>query len=193
MTPEEARVLAVVGHELFLATRGTPLGDRMNRPEPGDLVLEVTHFGHGWDPNRIGRLVRIEGKAPDERYIVEPAHDPEQHREWRHCRFIALPAAEGQEWLNGHRQPVRTRYQPLTDYLRQDGRERIEMAFEDIESIMGETHLPPSARNPRLPQWWDNDFGNPQAQGWMRAGYQVEAVDISEQRVRFRSHNREES
>jgi hypothetical protein len=182
----------MVGHELFMATIGTPLGDRMSRPEPGDLVLEVTHFGHGWDPNRIGRLVRIEGKAPDERYIVAPAHAPAQHREWRRCRFIALPTAQGQEWLNGHRQSVRTKYQPLTDYLQQDGRERIEMAFEDIESIMGGAHLPPSARNPRLSQWWDNDFGNPQAQGWMRAGYQIEAVDIPGERVRFRSHSREE-
>jgi hypothetical protein len=182
----------VVGHELFLATIGTPLGDRMSKPEPGDLVLEITHFGRGWDPNRIGHLVRIEGRAPEERYIVAPAHAPAQHREWRHCSFIALPTDQGQNWLNVHRQPARTKYQPLTDFLRQDGRERIEMAFDDIESIMVGTHLPPSARNPRLPHWWDNDFGNLQAQGWMRAGYQVEAVDISGQRVRFRSHGREE-
>jgi hypothetical protein len=193
VTPEETRVLAVVGHELFLAIRDTPLGARMSTPQQGDLVLEVTDFGRGWDPNRIGRLVRIEGRAPEERYIVAPAHRPEHHREWRNGNFIALPSAPVQDWIDRRPAPVRAKYQPLTDYLLQDGRERVELSFEDIESVMGGLHLPPSARNPRLSQWWDNDFGNVQAQGWMGAGYQVEAVDMASQRVRFRAHGREEA
>jgi hypothetical protein len=191
VTPDEARVLAVVGHELFMSSKGTPLGERMSRPRAGDLVMEITDFGRGWDPNRIGRLVRVEGRAPDERYIVAPIHDPDQHRGWQHCEFIALPTFQVQKWLNGDEAPLQSRYQPLTDYLMQDGRERIEMSFDDLESLLGGVHLPPSARNPRLPQWWDNDFGNTQAQAWMTAGYQIEAVDISGQRVRFRTHGRE--
>lgn len=192
MTPEEARILAVVGHELFMARQGTPLAERMGTPQPGDLVLEITNFGRGWDPNRIGRLVRVEGRAPDERFIVAPLHDPEQHRGWRHCDFIALPTGDISEWLKGDEAPARSKYQPLTDYLMQDGRERVEMSFDDIESVMGRVHLPPSARNPRLAQWWDNDFGNVQAQAWMGAGYLVEAVDVAGQRVRFRARGREE-
>lgn len=189
MTPEEARLLAVIGHELFLASQGTPLAERMRRPEPGDLVLEITGFGRGWDPNRIGRLVRIEGRPPGTVYVVAPLHRPGHQSGWRDCEFIALPTERAAEWLRGDHRPPPTRYQPLTDYLRQDGRERIELSFDDIEALMGGVLLPPSARNPRLPQWWENDFAHEQAQAWMAADYQVEAVDIHGQRVRFRTHS----
>jgi hypothetical protein len=189
VTPEESRILAVVGHALYLSCTGTPLAERMRAPRPGDLVLEVTEFGRGWDPDRIGRLVRVEGSPSDERYVIAPLHDAERQRVWRDSTFVALPIEPADGWLNADPMPVRTKYRPLTDYLRQDGRERIEMSFEDIESVMGGVHLPPSARNPRLAEWWANDSGHVQAQAWMAAGYQIEAVDISGQRVRFRTQS----
>ena len=34
------------------------------------------------------------------------------------------------------------------------------------------------------------DSGNAQAKAWMAAGYQIEAVDIPGERVRFRAHGR---
>jgi hypothetical protein len=190
VTPEEARVLAVVGHELYLASQGTPLADRMRVPQTGDLVLEITGFGRGWDPNRIGRLIRVEGRPPSERHIIAPLHNPDEQLGWQHGEFIALPTEQVREWLNGGPPPVRTKYQPLVDYLLQDGRERIEMSFDNIEALMGGDRLPPSARNPRLVKWWDNDFGQVQAQAWMSVGYQVEAVDVPGERVRFRYHGR---
>jgi hypothetical protein len=192
VTPDEARILAVVGHELFMASQGTLLAQRMRKPQPGDLVLEISDFGRGWDPNRIGRLVRVEGKYPSEQYVVAPLHAPDRQAAWRNGDFIALPTQRSSEWLNGDKILIRTKYQPLTDYLLQDGRERIEMGFDEIEALMGDHRLPPSARNPRLSQWWDNDFDNVQAKAWMVAGYLVEAVDISGQRVRFRSHGRDD-
>jgi hypothetical protein len=192
VTPEEARILAVLGRELFVASAGTPLWNRMRRPRPGDLVLEISGFGRGWDPDRIGRLVRVEGKPPDDRYVVDPLHDPARRQSWQHAEFIALPTLVAEDWLLLDEAPVRTRYQPLADYLLQYSRERIELSFDDIESVLG-SHLPPSARNPRLIQWWDNDSGNEQAQAWMSAGYEVERIDITNQLVTFRFHSREAS
>lgn len=192
MTPDEARILAVVGHELFMASQGTPLAHRMRKPQPGDLVLEISDFGRGWDPNRIGRLVRVEGRQPNEQYVVAPLHAPDRQAAWRNGDFIALPTQRSAEWLNGDKILIRTKYQPLTDFLLQDGRERTEMSFDEIEALMGDQRLPPSARNPRIPEWWDNDFDNVQAKAWMVAGYLVEAVDITGQRVRFRSHARDD-
>lgn len=191
MTPEDARLLATVGRELYVACAGTPLWERMRKPRPGDLVLEISGFGRGWDPDRIGRLVRIEGRAPDERYVVEPLHDPARRQSWQFAEFIALPTTVADEWLVMDQMPVRTRYQSLTDYLLQHSRERIEMSFEDIESVLAR-HLPPSARNPRLVQWWDNDAGNEQARAWMNAGYEVERIDIAGRTVTFRFHGRED-
>lgn len=73
MTPEESRLLAVVGYELYrhssLGSRPKmpmteELAGRMAKPRPGDLVLEVSVLGgmrpDRWDPDRIGRLVRTE-------------------------------------------------------------------------------------------------------------------------------------
>jgi len=187
VNPQEARLLAIIGHELFLAAQGTPLGHRMSNPRPGDLVLEITDFGRGWDPNRIGRLVRIEGRPPDQRHVVAPLHDPELRLAWEHAEFIALPNKQAAEWLTGDLEPAPERYRPLTEYLMQDARDRIELTFVEIEALLGGVHLPPSARNPRLAQWWENDYAQDPARAWMMAGYLVEAVDISGERVRFRA------
>lgn len=192
VTPEEARILAVLGHELYASSPGTPLSERMREPQPGDLVLEVTDFGRGWDPNRIGRLVRIEGRPPGARYVISPLHDSDKQVGWRHCEFIALPTEPVRLWLQGGGPPVRTKYSPLTDYLMQNAHERIEMTFDEVEAVMGGAQLPPSARNPRLAQWWDNDPGNVQARAWLDAGYLIEAVDVPGQRVRFRCTDRED-
>ncbi len=182
-------MLAVLGHELFLASQGTTLGERMREPRAGDLVLEITDFGRGWDPNRIGRLVRVEGRPPAARHVIAPLHDPELRLAWEHGEFIALPNKPAKDWLKGDPDPAPERYQPLTDYLLQDGRDRIELTFVEIEALLGGGHLPPSARNPRLPQWWENDYGHDPARAWMAAGYVVEAVDIPGERVRFRAHH----
>src|SRR5689334_16147328 len=58
-------------------------------------------------------------------------------------------------------------------------------SFEELEKVLGR-ELPPSARLHR--QWWENDYsigGHSQAQGWLQAGWKVEAVDLKEGWVRF--------
>lgn len=96
MTPEESYLLAVVGQELYRATLSgsepslrAKLRERMHRPQPGDLVLEVSMIGpltpERFDPDRI------EGEGPGIRYVVTPLHDPEREQGWQNATFIALP------------------------------------------------------------------------------------------------------
>jgi len=104
MTAEESYLLAVMGYELY---RNTYLGsrpkmpltealaERIVKPQPGDLVLEISTLAglrpDRWDPDRIGRLVRVEGEDPDGRWVVAPLHDPEREQGWQNATFIALP------------------------------------------------------------------------------------------------------
>lgn len=91
MSPDESYLLAVVGEELWRATLGKPIGKRMAEPQPGDLVLEISTMGPmtigRFDPDRIGRLLRIEG----DRQVVAPLHDLEREQGWQNATFIALP------------------------------------------------------------------------------------------------------
>lgn len=103
MTPEESYLLAVAGYELYrhVVLTGRPtlatsmLAERMRSPRPGDLVLEVSTLAgirpDRWDPDRIGRLVRVEGSDPGDRWVVEPLHDPGRGQGWQNATFIALP------------------------------------------------------------------------------------------------------
>ena len=108
MTPEESELLAVIGRELWLATRvGDPapivkkLGERMSSPQPGDLVLEITRWGK-FDPDSIGRLVITEpvGTVTGDctsRWVVEPLHAPGTVIGWQNADFVALP--DKRKWL----------------------------------------------------------------------------------------------
>lgn len=105
MTGEDAYLLAIVGHELYRSTligNAPPvirqLGERMRNPQPGDLVMEVSRFGgfrpDRFDPDSIGRLVRING----DRWVVEPLHAPGVEQGWQNATFVALPDRNG--WLD---------------------------------------------------------------------------------------------
>lgn len=99
MTPDEAGLLATVGHELWRSTligNAPPiivaLRERMTNPQPGDLVLEVTRWGP-FDPDSIGRLLRIEG----DRWVVSPLHRPGEEQGWQNATFVALP--DRRKWI----------------------------------------------------------------------------------------------
>ncbi len=77
-----------------------------------------------------------------------------------------------------------SKYQPLLDYLRGSNQGEVTLTFAQIEALMKDT-LPDSARSKRA--WWSNrSKGALQASAWMEAGYRVEDVDLSGQRVTFR-------
>jgi hypothetical protein len=98
MTREDSYLLAIVGRELHRSTLAgnappmiTELRERMRNPRPGDLVLEISRFGgmmpDRFDPDSIGRLVRIES----DRWVIEPLHAPGTEQGWRNAEFVAIP------------------------------------------------------------------------------------------------------
>jgi len=77
-----------------------------------------------------------------------------------------------------------SKYEPLHHYLRNDGRERVPLTFNEVERVLGFA-LPPSSRKDR--EWWSDDPDrNVMAQAWLEAGYVTEAVDMAFESVVFR-------
>jgi hypothetical protein len=60
---------------------------------------------------------------------------------------------------------------PLTKYLRDDGRQRIELSYEQIEEILGAS-MPASATDHR-PVFWSNSRSDAYGRHWMDAGYRT--------------------
>ena len=81
------------------------------------------------------------------------------------------------------------KYQRLGEYLTEQKGDCCTLPFIKIEEIIGGS-LPRSARNHRA--WWANDETHPQAQSWMRAGWNSEGPpDFGKGQVRFlRTENR---
>lgn len=73
---------------------------------------------------------------------------------------------------------------PLGAYLRRRGSPEIELAFEEIERIIGSKLAETASR----PQWWANetsrDTRHVQCRAWQEAGY--EAFLLPRKRVLFR-------
>ena len=76
------------------------------------------------------------------------------------------------------------KYDPLGAYLTRRGSTEIELAFEEVERIVG-SRLPETASRP---QWWANeaspDTRHVQCKAWRDAGY--EAFLLPRGRVLFR-------
>lgn len=78
--------------------------------------------------------------------------------------------------------PRMAKYDRLQAHLSLDGRDRIEMTFEQVAGVVG--GLPKSAYE--YSAWWANERGcHVQASGWLDAGYRVELADLMGRRVRF--------
>ena len=79
---------------------------------------------------------------------------------------------------------VVAKYNPLFEHLCRADDGPVEMAFEEIDRLVG--GLPASAA--RWPAWWANEAAGSrhvQARAWLEAGREVESVDRVRQRVRF--------
>ena len=76
------------------------------------------------------------------------------------------------------------KYDPLNAHLRRRGSAELELAFKEVERIIG-SKLPASALRP---QWWANrtdpDANHGQCRAWLEAGY--EAFLLPQGRVLFR-------
>lgn len=75
-------------------------------------------------------------------------------------------------------------YEPLRLYLAGRDDDRVEVSFDALERILGRK-LPASARNHRA--WWSNATqGHSHARGWLDAGWEVDEVNLTAERVAFR-------
>ncbi len=75
------------------------------------------------------------------------------------------------------------KYNPLRDYLASYRDTRLQLSFEQIESIIGRK-LETGAYT--LKSWWENNSQHAQAISWSEAGWQVYDVDFPQQVVTFK-------
>lgn len=77
-----------------------------------------------------------------------------------------------------------SKYEPLGEYLKKQGKERIPMSFAEIERVTG-VRLPQSATKHR--PWWSNNPRNSvMTKVWLDAGYESEQVDMAARKLVFR-------
>jgi hypothetical protein len=78
------------------------------------------------------------------------------------------------------------KYDPLLNYLVELPQDQVEvkLTFSEIENIISNT-LPKSAYI--YTAWWANEGvgRHVQAKAWMRAGWEVDTVDLADEWVRF--------
>jgi hypothetical protein len=77
-----------------------------------------------------------------------------------------------------------SKYEPLGDYLKRQGMERIPMTFAEIERVTG-VKLPASA-NKHRPWWSNNPHNSAMTKVWLDAGFESEQVDMEKRRLVFR-------
>jgi len=81
-----------------------------------------------------------------------------------------------------------SKYDPLTEFLKKQVQDRIELLFDDIEDEdkIG-VQLPKAARE--YPAWWANEVDpktrHYQGRAWTDAGWKVENVDFEREVVVF--------
>ena len=79
--------------------------------------------------------------------------------------------------------PGDSRYAPLALYLEGVQQDQVQLTFQEIERILGDS-LPASARQWR--SWWANDTTrHPHAQEWLTVGWRVARIAMTEERVAF--------
>lgn len=75
------------------------------------------------------------------------------------------------------------KYAPLRDFLVEQGKDHVPMAFADIERVLG-IELPASKQ---YPAWWSNNpSNNPMTKEWLAAGFETESVNTASGRLVFR-------
>ncbi len=72
------------------------------------------------------------------------------------------------------------KYDVLRDHLMAQSGDSVSMTFTEVQTVVGQ--LPPSAWTTR--QWWAND-SKAQAKAWREAGWHVQTVGLSSERVVF--------
>jgi hypothetical protein len=74
------------------------------------------------------------------------------------------------------------KYLPVSEFLLEQDANRIRMAFDQVEEILGFA-LPKSAAEYQA--WWANDPNHSQAKAWLEAGWRTENLNLSGKTVEF--------
>ncbi|MBX9774920.1 MAG: hypothetical protein K2Y71_10975 [Xanthobacteraceae bacterium] len=83
------------------------------------------------------------------------------------------------------------KYEPLSDFLRQQAADEVSLSFEQIEQIIGNA-LPASAHEHRA--WWSNNSTNSvMTRAWIDAGFRSEQVDMNARKLVFRRIRKQQS
>lgn len=76
------------------------------------------------------------------------------------------------------------KYEPLTTFLKKQGRAEVRMTFSEIERLI-RSKLPASAKEHRA--WWSNNpLNSVITKAWLEAGYRTEEVDMAGRTLVFR-------
>jgi hypothetical protein len=76
------------------------------------------------------------------------------------------------------------KYEPLTEFLRRQAENEIQMTFAQIERVIA-AKLPPKAQKHRA--WWSNSPSNSvMTKAWLEAGFRSEQVDMEGRKLVFR-------
>jgi hypothetical protein len=76
------------------------------------------------------------------------------------------------------------KYEPLSEFLRHQSADVVEMTFKQIERVI-DAELPPSAQHHRA--WWSNNGSNSaMTRSWLEAGFRSERVDLKAGKLAFR-------
>lgn len=77
-----------------------------------------------------------------------------------------------------------SKYYPLHKYLKDAQQNIVSLTMADVDNLLG-GNLPKRARSTR--PWWSNRrTGSAQAAAWLRAGYIVDDLDLSNEIITFR-------
>lgn len=76
-----------------------------------------------------------------------------------------------------------SKYSPLRRHLAAEAAAQVDMTFGELDDLVG--GLPASARRHR--PWWSNERegSHVQARAWLDAGWRVDSVNLTAERVRF--------
>jgi hypothetical protein len=76
------------------------------------------------------------------------------------------------------------KYEPLTEFLRKQPVNEVQMTFSQIERVI-DAKLPPKAQKHRA--WWSNSPSNSvMTKAWLEAGFRSEQVDMAGRKLVFR-------
>ena len=75
-----------------------------------------------------------------------------------------------------------SKYQPLTDFLKQRAGREVKLTFDEIEKVVG-FPLPPSKTHRA---WWSNNPSNSvMTKAWLAAGFKTRRVDVPGEKLVF--------